>query len=533
MLHFCNNEHNWHCVGQSKWVFLAEGKECGTVKDNCNADVALFPCPMTNDVCESHKCKCTPATFPQDYNCGSEADGCGMSVHFGSNQGSCPGSTDRCMQHKCCTPKTRADFDAGWQCGRVSDGCGGYVELNQAAATPFFKSKQTDTTSNSYTGQRGIEIQAANDFTVASLARGLMTGGTKLSQTARVSIWDVATKAELGHVDVGSASAVKNGYAWEALASPVKLVKGKKYRIVQKVVRNMKDKYTTKYLYGSNLANSFHNKFASFKGLVATSSTTGYPEDTYINRGQGMGIVSFDVLENDGCGAGLWTCHTNHTCTKKELKGFLVESGPCETSGNCVTSKSYGSGNYGNGEKCTIKSPSAGVMKVTDYKIESWYDYLNIDGKDYRSSNSPPPAKTLTAPITLKWSSDGSVTNKGFKVCVESSLLQNEAQEEEEQEEDASLIELSQSELAELSEDERQHALAKYQQYRDEEAAEVKTAAAVEKEEAEMEAKLEEEEEAEGSFLDEDELALPDLTQEMHAETETEDAETEDAETEA
>jgi len=56
--------------------------------------------------------------------------------------------------------------------------------------------------------------------------------------------------------------------------------------------------------------------------------------------------------------------------------------------------------------------------------------------------------------------------------------------------EDASLIELSQSELAELSEDERQHALAKYQQHRDEEAAEVKTAAAVEKEEAEMEARL-------------------------------------------
>ena len=332
MLHFCK-EHKWHCVGQSKWAFLAEGKECGTVKDNCNADVALFPCPMQNDVCDSHKCKCTPAVFPQDYNCGSEGDGCGMNVHFGAKQGSCPGSTDRCIQHKCCTPKVRADFDAGWQCGRVSDGCGGYVELNQAAATPFFKAKQTNTYANYYTGQRGIEIQAANDFAVASLARGLMTGGTKLSQASRVSIWDVATKAELGHVDVGPASAVKNGYAWEALPSPVKLVKGKKYRIVQTVWRNMKDKYTNKYLYGSNLANSFHNKFGSFNGVVQTSKTTGYPEDKYLNRGQGMGMVSFDVLENDGCGAGLWTCHANHTCTKKELKGFLVESGPCVTSG--------------------------------------------------------------------------------------------------------------------------------------------------------------------------------------------------------
>jgi len=37
-------------------------------------------------------------------------------------------------------------------------------------------------------------------------------------------------------------------------------------------------------------------------------------------------------------------------------------------------------------------------MKVTDYKIESWYDFLNVDGKNYRNSNSPPPAMHILIP---------------------------------------------------------------------------------------------------------------------------------------
>lgn len=195
-----------------------------------------------------------------------------------------------------------------------------------------------------------------------------------------------------------------------------------------KIWRNMKDMYTGGYLYGSALSSSFNSKFASFKGLVQASNEVGYPADTYINGGQGMGLVNFDIIQNDGCGAGLWTCEKNHSCTKKEVKGFIVESGPCVVVGKCVTSSNYGKGNYPNNEKCSIKTPSAGTLKVTDYKTERGYDYLTIDGTRY--SYAAPPAKILSAPKTISWRSDGSVTNKGFKMCVEDSLLLEEESED-------------------------------------------------------------------------------------------------------
>jgi len=442
-LHFCK-ENKWDCIGQSKWAFLAVGKECGSVTDNCGNDVDLFPCPMTNDVCTSHKCVCTPATFPQDNNCGAEADGCGNSVQFGANQGLCPGATDRCLSHKCCTPKTRADFDAGFQCGKKSDGCGGYVDMSQAPATSFFKVKQTNTPYNHYGGQRGIEIQAATDMTVTSLAHGLMANADKLSGSARVSLWDVESKKELGKVEVGPTSPVKDGYAWEDLLSSASLTKGKKYRIVMSVHRGQKDKYTAHSMYGTTLSNSFHNKFASFKGLVQANNAEVYPVDTYLETGRGVGTVSFKVLENEGCGAGLWTCHANHSCTVK--------------------------------------------------------------------------SKTLTGSVTLQWQSDGSVTRNGWKACIEPSQDGLQLQEEEEKlEVDAdagSLLELTDSELGQLSEEEKQHAHEKYEQYRADEAAEVKAAADEEQAAAKFEAELpEEEHKVEGSLLDADELALPDLTQ--------------------
>lgn len=270
--------------------------------------------------------------------------------------------------------------------------------------------------------------------------------------------------------------------------------------------------------YGTTLSNSFHNKFASFKGLVQANNAEGYPVDTYLETGRGVGTVSFKVLENEGCGAGLWTCHANHSCTLKEVKGFFVESGPCVTTvdGNCVTSFNYGSGKYSNRESCTIKTPSTGVMKFKDYQTESHYDYVTVDGTVYRSGT--PPSKTLAGSVTLQWQSDGSVTRNGWKACIEPSQDGLQLQEEEEKlEVDAdagSLLELTDSELGQLSEEEKQHAHEKYEQYRADEAAEVKAAADEEQAAAKFEAELpEEEHKVEGSLLDADELALPDLTQ--------------------
>lgn len=527
MMHFCEN-HTWECVGKSKWAFLTEGKECGSERDNCNTEVDLFRCPHDNDQCEAHKCVCYPSTFSVDFNCGSEGDGCGNNVTFGDFQGKCSGASDRCLAHKCCTPKTKNDFPSSYQCGSEPDGCDGMVEFEQAPASAFFIKAPTSTTYNSNYGKRGIEIKATENVTLISVARGVMEGKSNLSTTSPVGIWDVETKIELGRVDVGPAATVKDGYAWEKLPRPVKLEKGKKYRIVMNVWRNMADKYTASYLYGSNLDSTFRDKFAKFQGVVQSYDNAGFPEDSHINANAGVGTVNFDVVENDGCGAGLWTCHSNHSCTKKVVKGFQVKTGPCVVSGNCVTSQNFGSDNYKNGEKCKILSPSEGVMKAVTYKTESYYDYLTIDGTEYRYST--PPSMTLTASKSIEWYSDGSVTRDGWKLCVDSSFLQEGMQSrqgKQQEQQELQEVQLDESMFAELPEDEQQHALNKHRQrLQDQEAAKTAAAAAMQEEEKDMQiAKtmfaekgpaplvFAEEDVSEDVALTDDELALPDLTQ--------------------
>jgi len=330
VLHFCK-ANVWNCVGQSKWEFLTLGKECGTVTDNCDAQIQLFQCPMLNDVCEAHKCKCTPTAFAQKYNCGTAADGCGRNVVFGSAGGSCPGATDRCISNECCTPKTRNDFNKSLTCGRVSDTCGGWIELSKASPKAYFKTGQTNTWANYYNGQRGMEIEAKLDFHVLSLGRGLAETADKLQEKRRVWLWDVATKKELGSVEVGPDSEVKNKYAWEKLGSGVKLEKGKKYRITMHVERSQKDKYTQGWYHGTTRTNFFNGQFADYKGEVDTQKTTGFPEDHHIDQHRGLGLVNFDVLENEGCGSGpLWTCKADNTCFEKEVhcaKGMYAQPG--------------------------------------------------------------------------------------------------------------------------------------------------------------------------------------------------------------
>jgi len=110
------------------------------------------------------------------------------------------------------------------------------------------------------------------------------------------------------------------------------------------------------------------------------------------------------------------------------------------------------------------------------------------------------------------------VTNKGFKMCVEDSLL---LEEESEDAVESETVDLNENELAELPDGEREHAQTKYQQKREEVAAEVEAATEMEKRDTEMQAVAEaaallesDVQEIEGVELDADDFALPDLTTE-------------------
>jgi hypothetical protein len=502
-LHFCKPDNTWHCVSQSKWAFLAEGYECGVIEDNCGVEVQLFDCRHPNDVCEAHKCKCTPTPFAEDNNCGEEHDGCGKMARFGELEGRCPGSNDRCLSNKCCTPLTQSDFP-GMECGAVPDGCEGHVELQRegTAPAPYFPKPQESTTSNYLRGQAGSEIIAAEDLVVLHLARGLQEGKESLEETSPVSIWDVENKELLGTVDIGpDVGTATGGYVWVALPEPVKLKAGKKYRITMKVWSNMKDKYSTKAYYSSQINGRYTAKFGDFKGQIHTYDSDGYPDDKYPSPGRMVGLVNFDAAENEGCGAGPYECNDNK-CNKLSIQGFKVQSGDCAIDGMCVTSPNYPS-NYGNDNKCTIQSGSIGNIVVKDYEAAMYYDYLTFGATRYSRRRPPTSTPTNGDKVVIQWKSSSRQrrrrgAEKGWKLCMEVG-----------EEENSTLLQESELSEEELSEEE-------LQQLRDEEEAE----AAAEKAELEREAAEMEAAEKEGHFggssgflrFDEDELSLPDLT---------------------
>ena len=83
--------------------------------------------------------------------------------------------------------------------------------------------------------------------------------------------------------------------------------------------------------------------------------------------------------------------------------------------GRCV---SDGEGDYENDEYCTIKTLQPFVASATVFNTESGYDFLAIDGRQYHGTYFPQSLE-IAQNTQFVWSSDGSVTGTGFKLCVD------------------------------------------------------------------------------------------------------------------
>ncbi|CAK0883555.1 unnamed protein product [Prorocentrum cordatum] len=92
-------------------------------------------------------------------------------------------------------------------------------------------------------------------------------------------------------------------------------------------------------------------------------------------------------------------------------------SGPCTLDGSCVQSANYPQP-YGNDQKCTvtIDASNAAPIVVESFDVESYFDYLVVDGGATYTGSSGPSAVTPTSSIL--WSSDFSVTRSGWKFCM-------------------------------------------------------------------------------------------------------------------
>jgi len=97
---------------------------------------------------------------------------------------------------------------------------------------------------------------------------------------------------------------------------------------------------------------------------------------------------------------------------------FEVSSGSCTSDGSCIYSPNYPL-NYGNDQSCTFDVCISNVLDVVFFSTEENHDILKVGGIDYSGSNDP-NGVSVSKGSTMSWYSDGSRTNKGFKICSSS-----------------------------------------------------------------------------------------------------------------
>jgi len=94
---------------------------------------------------------------------------------------------------------------------------------------------------------------------------------------------------------------------------------------------------------------------------------------------------------------------------------FTIVEG-CQVRGPCISSSNFPS-NYNSNDKCTVKFVANVETVVEDVLIEQSWDRLWIGEKDVRDIDDVPAS--ILAGTELKWTSDGDVNRKGWKICFE------------------------------------------------------------------------------------------------------------------
>jgi len=102
-------------------------------------------------------------------------------------------------------------------------------------------------------------------------------------------------------------------------------------------------------------------------------------------------------------------------------------SGPCTLEGACVESPNYPA-RYSNNQMCTIEinAAHAAPIVVEYFNTESYFDYLLVDGWKYFSGRRRRP-HGFTPYESILWTSDFTVTRKGWRMCEPDRRLLEEA----------------------------------------------------------------------------------------------------------
>ena len=76
-----------------------------------------------------------------------------------------------------------------------------------------------------------------------------------------------------------------------------------------------------------------------------------------------------------------------------------------------------GPGDYGNDERCEVEALRPLTVTASQYDNENYYDYVTINGAQYRFS-FPPQGVFMNESATFTWRSDGSITRAGYTLCA-------------------------------------------------------------------------------------------------------------------
>ena len=92
---------------------------------------------------------------------------------------------------------------------------------------------------------------------------------------------------------------------------------------------------------------------------------------------------------------------------------WTVTGSGCTQTGRRIQSRNH-PGSYGNNEACAIDANNV-AFTVDAFSTESGYDFLTVGGVQYSGSSGPASGSYSG---TISWSSDYSVTNSGWKLCI-------------------------------------------------------------------------------------------------------------------
>ena len=148
---------------------------------------------------------------------------------------------------------------------------------------------------NDFSGQVGFAFVPATPLSVTALGRSV--SGGPLQRPHPVTLWDPATERPLARVTISTASRVdEHGFAFERLAKPVLLEKGRSYRLT-----SGEEKSGDPML---DLSDIRAHLTVADVGPGVFSVGDGYPKENYGSEEQGYGLPIF-YFEATGIAPGL------------------------------------------------------------------------------------------------------------------------------------------------------------------------------------------------------------------------------------